>query len=61
MSEKDKIKQQIESLQNQVDTHRAKIASKKKPYYPYEEGEIQHWEAEIRAFEAQIEKLQSKL
>ena len=61
MSDKDKIRKQIESLQEQIDIHRKKIAGKTRPYYPYEEGEIKHWETEISGWEKQISSLNDKL
>ena len=55
-----KLQKKIESLREQIIEHKEKNEVERQKSFP-NEGCINHWEKEIRAFENQIEKAMKKL
>ncbi|MFA7404952.1 MAG: hypothetical protein WC007_13235 [Pelobacteraceae bacterium] len=54
------LKKRIESLKARINEHRHKIENELMNLHP-DEGLIHHWEAEISAFAASIERAEKRL
>ena len=58
--DKKRFRKLIQSLQQQIDEHEEKIVQEKQNPDP-DEGLIQHWQKEIKAFKKSIERAEKRL
>lgn len=54
------LKKRIESLKKRISEHTDKIIRERANHHP-DEGLIHHWEAEIAAFTASVERAEERL
>lgn len=60
VGENKRLRKQVEGLQSQVDLHNLKIADELRKWNP-DRGFIEHWQKEVDAWRAQIQKKKERL